>query len=88
MSRKRQAASSVAPRMFVCTATTVIAVHGTGPQGVSLVLTGGAQVNFDQVVGHGPDGPVSLEQALGPHVKFFAPATPAAAPVTVPVDEE
>ena len=86
MSRKRQAAA--APRMFVCTASTVIAVHGTGPQGVSLVLTGGAQVDFDQVVGHGPDGPVSLEQALGPHVKFFAPATPAAAPMPVPEDEE
>jgi hypothetical protein len=83
----RRGLKRAAPRMHICTAGTVIAVHGAGPHGVSHVLTAGAHVDFDEVIGHGPDGPVTLEAALGPHVQFFQPARPAPA-VTLPQDEE
>lgn len=88
MSRKTSS-KSPRPRLYVCTAQTLITVHGAGPQGVGKVLTAGAQVDFDEVVGHGPDGPVTLEQALGAHAQtFFTPATmPASAPMAQDSEE-
>lgn len=78
-----------APRMFVCTASTVISVHGSGPQGLGFRLTAGAQVDFDQVIGAGADGPVTLEQALGHYATTcFAPAHPAGASAMAQDDEE
>lgn len=80
--------SAKAPRMFVCTSASVITVNGTGPHGRGLRLTAGALVDFDEVIGEGPDGPCTLEQALGPHAEtFFRPASPAPAP-PVAQDEE
>ena len=88
MMRARQVVAA-RPRIYVCTARTVITVHGAGPQGVGKVLTHGAQVDFDEVVGRGPDGPVTLEQALGAHAQtFFTPATPPASAPTAQDSEE
>jgi hypothetical protein len=85
MSRPR----AKAPRIFVCTSASVITVNGTGPHGVGLRLTAGAQVDFDQVIGDGPDGPCTLEQALGPYTETcFRPASPAPLPHVAQDDEE
>ena len=70
------------PRIYICTATTPISVHGTGPHGVGKLLGAGAQVNFDEVIGMGPDGPVTLEEALGAYAQFFRPARPTAPPLS------
>lgn len=86
MSRKAPS-KPAAPRIYVCTATTPISVHGTGPKGVGKVLSDGAQVDFDEVIGIGPDGPVTLEEALGAYAQFFRPARAAAPPLS-PQGEE
>lgn len=79
---------NAAPRMFVCTTESVVTVSGTGPNGIGKRLTAGAQVDFDEVIGAGPEGPCTLEQALGPYAAtFFRPATPAPLP-HVAQDEE
>lgn len=76
-----------APRIYVCTAVTPISVHGTGPQGVGKLLVAGAQVDFEEVIGMGPDGPVTLEEALGAYAQMFRPVVPAPAPLSQ-VDQE
>jgi hypothetical protein len=83
MSRK-----AAAPRIYICTCQSVITVNGRGLRAAGKVLTAGAHVDFDEVIGDGPDGPVTVEQALGVHAQtFFRPAMTPQAPV-VAQDEE
>jgi hypothetical protein len=68
------------PKPAICRHPGPFQVIGTGPRAVSVFVTAGAHVDLSQIVGDGPDGPLTLEDALGPHVKFFEPVGPADIP--------
>lgn len=61
-------------RRATCTAPLQLSVLGTRG---SVQIAQGSEVDLDQVMGEQDDRPVTLEEALGPHLVHFAIERPA-----------
>jgi hypothetical protein len=69
------------PRIAVCRFPGVIHVVGRQP------MTAGAEVNLDDVVGQRDGAPVTLAEALGPHLQHFDDRVGQASPQPPVADE-
>ncbi len=62
-------------RMATCVADIQLSVLGSKE---SVQIAKGSEVDFDRVIGESAGVPVTLEQALGPHVQHFDSQPPIA----------